>query len=138
MIFKIGTDTFNGQTNDIYMLVGNAVGDAETKQSKAGKAFSKVNVAAKRNPDSTTMFVSVTGFRGLAATVGSIRKGAAIFAIGKIDKRDYNGKTYYDMPAEYVGSAGGFVPMGSFKPAAQQANTGGFSEIAEADEELPF
>ena len=135
MITKIGTDSFNGQPYDVYLLVGNAVGDAEVKQSKAGKAFAKVSVAAKKNPDSTTMFVSVTGFRGLSATVGSITKGASVMAIGKLDKLEYNGKTYWDMSADYVSSAGGFA-LGGFKPAAKASN--GFNEIPEADEELPF
>ena len=135
MITKIGTDSFNGQNYDVYMLVGNAVSDAEIKQSKGGKAFGKVSVAAKKNPDSTTMFVTVTGFRGLSATVGSITKGAAIMAVGKLEKREYNGKTYWDMMADYVSSAGGFVPMGIFKPVAKPASE--FAEIHEV-EELPF
>lgn len=134
MITKIGTDSFNGTNYDVYMLVGNACGDAEIKQSNGGKAFAKVSVAAKKNPDSTTMFVSVTGFRGLSATVGSIKKGQAIMAIGKLDKREYNGKTYWDLVADYVGSAGGFA-MGGFKPVAKPASE--FAEIPEV-EELPF
>lgn len=135
MITKIGTDSFNGQAYDVYMLVGNATSDATEFKSKAGKAFCTVSVAAKKNPDSTTMYVTIKGFRGLSATVGSIKKGEAIMAVGKLDKREYNGKTYWDMPADFVATAGsGAMTTMSFKPVANN----GFTELPEADEELPF
>lgn len=137
MITKIGTDTFNGQAYDVYMLVGNATSDAELRQSKAGKSFGKVSVAAKKNPDSTTMYVNITGFRGLSATVGSIKKGEAIMAVGKLDKREYNGKTYWDLMADFVATAGsGAMTTMSFKPVAK-VEAPAFREIPEM-EELPF
>ena len=134
MITKIGTDSYNGQEYDVYMLVANATSDAEVKTTGNGKTFAKVNVAAKKNPDSTTMFVNIMGWRGLTATVGSIKKGQAIMAIGKLEKNEYNGKTYWNLTAEFVASAGGFF-SGSFKPVAK-ANT--FTEIPDVGEELPF
>lgn len=139
MINKIGKTRAKGEEYDVYFLTGNACSDAERKQTKAGKTFYKVNVAAQQNPDSTTMYVTVMGFAGLSATVGSFKKGEAVLAVGKLEKNDYNGKTYWNLIPEYVNSVGsGAMTNMSFKPVAQQANTGSFSEIAEADEELPF
>ena len=121
MIIKVGKSRAKGEEYDVYMLVGNATSDAETKQSKSGKAFSKVSVAAQQNPDSTTMFVSVMGFGGLNATIGSIKKGASVLAVGKLEKNEYNGKTYWSLTPEYAASAGGFF-SGSFKPIAKANN----------------
>ena len=135
MIIKIGKTRAKGEEYDVYMLVGKATGDAETKQSKAGKAFSKVSVAAQQNPDSTTMFVTVMGFGGLNATIGSIKKGGSVFAIGKLEKNEYNGKTYWSLTPEYAASAGGFF-SGSFKPIAKANNP--IVEITETEETLPF
>ena len=135
MIIKIGKTRSKGEEYDIYMLTGNATSDAETKQSKAGKAFSKVSVAAQQNPDSTTMFVTVMGFGGLNATIGSIKKGASVLAVGKLEKNDYNGKTYWNFTPEYAASAGGFF-SGSFTPVAKVS--GGFTEITDNEEVLPF
>ena len=134
MIIKVGKTRSKGEEYDIYMLTGNATSDAEIKQSKAGKAFSKVNVAAQQNPDSTTMFVTVMGFGGLSSTIGSIKKGGSGFAVGKLEKNEYNGKTYWNLTPEYAASAGGFF-SGSFKPVA---NNGGFTEITDDAESLPF
>ena len=135
ILVKVGTDIYNGQNVDIYMLQGTATGDAEVKQTKSGKAFAKVSVAAKKNPDSTTMFVSLVGFSGLCASVAGIKKGASVFAVGRLEKNEYNGKTYWNFTADYVDSAGGFV-MGGFKPVAKASNT--IVEITDTEEVLPF
>ena len=145
MIIKVGKSRAKGEEYDVYMLVGNATNDAETKQSKSGKAFSKVSVAAQQNPDSTTMFVSVMGFGGLNATIGSIKKGGSVFAIGKLEKNEYNGKTTWRAQPwgfrsiESIATGDYFVP--DDKPLPETHGTG-FAETNDTFDsqlaDLPF
>lgn len=138
MITKVGTNHFRGQTYDVYMLSGTAGRDAENKPVN-GKDHATVSVACVEQQDGTTMWVSVNGWRELASAVLGARKGSAVFAIGQLKPREYNGKTYYDLDAEFVsvcGVSGGAAQK--FTALESRIQAAGFADIAEEDGELPF
>lgn len=132
MIAKIGKNHYKGQAFDVYLLTGNAGRDAETKPIN-GKPHSVFSVAAQENQDSTTLWVNVNGWRNMYGPVAAVRKGDSVLAVGQLKKREYNGKTYYDLDAEYLsvaGSSGGAIPV-SDAPTE-------FAPIDEEDCDLPF
>lgn len=134
MITKIGTDYHNGNKLDIYLASGTAVKEGELKSTKNGKPLGTVSIAAGHRADSTTIFVTINGWRSNARTVSNISKGQNVLVIGPIREREYNGKKYLDMDADFCSTAGSFPAphMGGVNVAAED-----FEELPE-EEGLPF
>ena len=124
------------------LVVGKAIKDAEYKRvgSKDSPVVSfSLNVGKRQ--DTTTIFVNCKAWYGLAELSKNISKGDTVIVIGHTESREYNGKTYTDLTAEwlnivsadYVPSTGGEVsPSGKPYPKTVK-----FEETA-ADGDLPF
>ena len=75
-ILKIGTETFNETEHTVVLLTGRAIRDGE--DATVNKPCARVSVAAKQEPDGSTLFVTVKGWRDRYRDVLRIRKGDQI------------------------------------------------------------
>ena len=146
---KIGQDTYNDVTTPVYLMQGMATRDAEDKPVN-DVAHAVVGIAAAEDKDGNTVYVNLNGWRDNYGIVRRICKRDSVLAIGKLTTHEHNGRTYYDLNADFValngagfvGSVGADEPP-KFKPAGRPVDVGaddfdgGFSEIAD-DGELPF
>ena len=150
-MLKIGVSTYNDTPSPVYLMQGNATRDAEDKPVN-GKDHAVVGIAAAEDKNGNTVYVNLNGWRQLCHAVRGIRKGDSILAVGKLKKREYNGRDYYALDADFVcksgaglgaSEIGGMGELPDFTPAtggvsvsAEDFNDG-FTEIAD-DGELPF
>ena len=142
---KLGISHYDGNPRPIYLLCGNATADGEDKPIN-GKSHARVSVAAVRHADNSTTYITVNGWRDRAADILAVRKGESLLVIGPLKEREYNGKKYFDMDAEYISRSGvdGCIISGEYPTdygAASYAPDmgGGFTDLSEEDEgDLPF
>ena len=102
---KLGISHYNGKPLPIYLLSGNATSDGEDKPVN-GKSHARVSVAAVRHADDSTTYINVNGWRDRAADIIAVRTGESLLVIGPLKEREYNGKKYFDMDAEYISRSG--------------------------------
>ena len=136
---KLGM-TLSGNTMlPVYLVSGNAVRDGEAPPA-GSKRPAKVTVVAQNKEDGESVFIAINGWRDRAAYVMAVRKGDSILCIGPMKTREYNGKTYVDVDADFIVRSGvdGCMISGEYAPAyaAKQVDFADLS--AEDDEELPF
>ena len=141
MLTKLGSTFYNGEERPVYILQGTATQDGEWTPIN-GKDHGKVSVAALNHKDGSTTFVSVNGWRDIARDIASIRKRDSVLAIGVLKVREYNGKKYYDLDADYVSLSGVFSAGSNAPdiPASAAELPPADSEFAElpGDGVLPF
>lgn len=104
-----------------------------------------VGLAVGKKPDPEggerpiTVWCNLVAWHDLASILAAARKGDSVLAIGKLKSREYNGKTYTDLEAEYISVASVRTaaavpsPQASELPADDQ-----FTALNEDDGELPF
>lgn len=116
------------------MVCGGCSKDAELQiVGEKGSRKCSVGIAAgKRNEE--TVWVNVVAWHNLASILCAARKGDPVFVIGKLETREYNGKEYKDLVAEFVNVCS--VSAVAANPAPMPA--AGFEELADDDEVLPF
>lgn len=134
--------TRDGAEVETALVAGKATQDGERRTTSSGKAFAAVSVKAFGRRDGTAAFLTVRAWdsEGIAR-LSALRKGDPFLAVGRIDHRDYNGKTYTDLTADFVlVQKPGAAPADAL--AARVASAGeGFAMVdgQEAeDSELPF
>lgn len=128
-LYQIGNNYVNGEAKPVYLVCGNAVRNAEITDVN-GKTLGKVSVAAQSNPDGSTVFVTVNAWRGRSKALAAVNKMDTLLAIGVLKQREYNGKSYYDLDADFISvNATGGNPTPYI----------GAEDFADsADEDLPF
>jgi single-stranded DNA-binding protein len=139
MIRKLDTDT--------WIAVGNATKDAELKYvGEKQSAMTTFSLACGKRPDTTTIFANCKAWRGVAELASGISKGDAVCCVGKIEEREYNGKTYSTLVCEWLNVAkpvisAGKESLGSFLTRAASAGVDVHvldGELEESDDALPF
>ena len=118
------------------LIVGRAAKDGQIFTSKNGTVIGSVSVPAYNKTDGTTVWMTVKGFGSMGHVVASASKGDPIIAVGRVEARDYEGKTYIDFIAEWA-SVGAQRIDARTTAAPPMSNSGGFEEIQD-DGELPF
>lgn len=141
-LYKIGKSYYNGAERPIYLVQGNATRDGEWAPIN-GKDHGKVSVAAAQTEAGDTVYVTINGWREKAIDVADVRKMDSVLAIGTLKSRDYNGKKYYDLDADFIClsgvSGGGSVERGSNAPQYPSVEAApSFTELDEEPGELPF
>jgi single-stranded DNA-binding protein len=138
MIRKLDTDT--------WMAVGNATKDAELKYvGEKQSAMTTFSLACGKRPDESTIFANCKAWRGVAELAANIAKGDAVCCIGKIEEREYNGKTYSTLVCEWLNvakpvisagkeSRGNFLTRAASAGVDVRVDDGDLSD----DGELPF
>lgn len=104
-LMKIGTDHYNGNASHVYLLVGRAVRDAEDRPVN-GKDHAQVSIASHNDENGNTTFINVNGWRNSYPHVLAVCKGDTILACGPLKKREYNGKVYFDLDADFIARSG--------------------------------
>lgn len=134
----------DGKEQKTALVVGRATGDGEVKHTQSGKSVASVSVKAFGRKDGSAAFITVKTFNEKEISkVSSLRKGDSFLAAGRLDSREYNGKTYTDLLADFVATAGGQAsPMDVLadrvdKAFGENAGGGDFAEIGD-EGELPF
>ena len=122
------------------MVCGNATRDAELKTvGEKNTTVCKTGLAIGKHKDTTTIFVNVVAWRGLAHVLANVRKGDAVAVWGRMtEPREYNGKTYQDLQADWIGVASAGSASAPPPPAYKPQDTGAFTELPEDVPVLPF
>ena len=141
-MFVLGAKDFdrNGKESSTALFAGSAIKDSEFKTTRNGKELGEVSVKAYNRKDGTAAFLTVKGWGPLARQVASLSKGDRFLAAGRLESREYNGKTYTDLVADFIIPAGGEAKTGSFPlppGSAVDVPADDFSEL-ENPGELPF
>ena len=137
-LLKLCKQWYGDKSKDIYLLQGTAARDAEDAPV-GGKDHAKVSIAAVQNQDGTTVWVNLNGWRDRAADILNIRKGDSVFAIGAFSQREYNGKAYYDMDADFLSISGtGIVATPRYEAEAPELPPMEFPTLTDEDEKIPF
>ena len=98
MIRKLDSDT--------WICTGIATKDAELKcVGEKQSALCTFSLACGKRPDTTTIFANCKAWRGVAELAATIRKGDSVCCVGKIEEREYNGKTYSTLVCEWLNVA---------------------------------
>ena len=117
-------------------VIAKATCDGGMRITSSGKEVGSISVRAYGRKDGTAAFLTVKGWGHLARQLSVMVKGDRVIAAGRLESREYNGKTYTDLIADYVWPTekeSHFPIQGGVNvPAAD------FAEIGEEDGELPF
>lgn len=130
-----------------FMVCGYVARDAELKTTQTGKTMARWSVAVGKKDtadgNKETIWTSCQAWHDTAKLAGSIRKGDTVLCIGRIDKNEYNGKTYKNLVVEFFCKMGEAASTPA-QAASPQQNAGISAEddlsefVALDDGELPF
>jgi hypothetical protein len=88
---------------ELVVVVGTATKDAECKYVGDKKtAMTTFGVAVGKNASQQTIYANCKAWRRLAEYAAGIRKGDAVMAVGQIEEREYNGKTYKTLNCDWL------------------------------------
>lgn len=82
------------------MVIARAIKDGQRYVSKNGKDIGKTTVIPYNRQDGTALFLDIVAFGDDAYPVIESEKGDKIMAAGRIEEREYNGKTYLSLVAD--------------------------------------
>ncbi len=119
------------------MVIGNSTRDAEVSfVGEKQTPLTKFSLAIGKDKEDKGIFVECAAWQRLAYCACDIKKGDIVMAIGKIEEREYNEKTYKTLRVEWVDFKGKtqHVP-----PSPQMADvTPSIFGQEESEDELPF
>ena len=132
-----------GYKDGSVLIAGICIRDADfktvgAKQSRLCETAVRVGTCADpENPGkSTGILCNVKAWHDLASILATAKKGDSVCVIGKIDVREYNGKTYKDLVADWLNvasvSAAAQVPTAptaEFSPVEPEVDIGPESEL---------
>ena len=137
-MFIPGLPTYSkeGKKLQTGLIAGRAAKDGQIYATQSGKEVGSVSVPGYDKQDGTTAWLTVKGWGHWARLLANVRKGDSVFAIGRVESHDYEGKTYNDLVADYVSAstAGQATAQSAYSGPAPADN---FAEIQD-DGELPF
>ena len=131
-------------SNGMALVAGYAIKDAELKHVGAkNSALCECCLNVGKRKDTTTIFSNCKIWYENAYYAANIKKGDMVIAAGRLESREYNGKTYTDLICDYVD----FVPKpsegcnGEDEPVKSDGDIrsalAGDGELA-SDGDLPF
>ncbi len=116
------------------LIAGRAARDAEVQlvgTDRIPKA--KFSVLIGKDADGKGIFASVVAWRELAEYAAGIAKGVPVVIAGQTKTREYNGKTYTDLEAEWIDFKD---PLRPAERPVGEPDENGFQQVE--DDELPF
>lgn len=119
------------------MVIARTIKDGQRYVSKNGKDIGKTTVIPYNRQDGTALFLDIVAFGDDAYPVIESEKGDKIMAAGRIEEREYNGKTYLSLVADMFEnlSQKQFVAKpGTIDAQELQPCAGGDAE----DDDVPF
>lgn len=133
-------------TDGSVMVCGACGRDAEFSTVGANNSRKcTVSLAVGKRPgedgEQKAVWCNVVAWRDLASLLAPARKGDAVFVVGRLKSREYNGKTYTDLEAEFVSVASVHAAM-TFPGKAVEAQSAPdenlFQQLDDDDGDLPF
>ena len=94
--FKLG--------KNLYGVVGSISRNAELRNTQNGKTFAKFSVKAGKREDDSWVYVDCKAWGPLAGYCADLQKGDPFIGIGRIESREYEGKTYTDLMLDWCNS----------------------------------
>lgn len=94
----------NGNEVKTGLVIARATCDGDIRITSSGKEVGSISVRAYGRKDGTAAFLTVKGWGHLARQLSVMVKGDRVIAAGRLESREYNGKTYTDLIADYVWS----------------------------------
>ena len=130
-----------GKIGELTIVAGYASKDAELKHVGANDTpLCEFSLIVGKKPDGKGAFANCKAWRGLGEYASGIQKGDTVCVVGRTESREYNGKTYTDLIADWLnitGKGGTTAPV--ISPSGKPFPKGTtFSEIEDAEGELPF
>lgn len=116
-------------------IASGAVGSNKGIQStKTGKQYCTFSIAVAR-VENETQWANVKAWSNLALVADGLQKGECVLVTGRLEEREYNGKQYKDIIADYIGKA-----PDAFARPVEAGESGEYQAPATGDEdsELPF
>lgn len=92
-----------GKVGSGAIVAGKAIRDAECREVSNGVQKVTIAVSSGIKPDSP--IVNVVAWRDLAEVAKPIKKGDRVLAVGEVQTREYNGRTYSDLVADWLMTA---------------------------------
>lgn len=131
------------------LIWGEVSRDAQIVSTKNGGFFVKFSVCAGADKNGEKKYIDCKSFlKGVASYAKDLQRGDPILAVGRMESREYEGKTYWDLNLGFCISPSVVPDMGETAAAlAQTAKAAGeptadgpqFAEVEDDDEgELPF
>ena len=132
-----------GRVDSGYIASGSLSRDPEMKTTKTGKFVTEFSLIAGKKPDGTTRFVNCKAWGDLAQATAKLHQHDAVMVSGRLDSREYNGKTYSDLVCDWIGqSLGGGDNRSTSNSAPKHeppASGPSFTELSDdVSGELPF
>jgi len=124
-----------GKIGELTIVIGNATKDAEVKTVGEKKSLvASFGLAIGKRQDTTTIFANCKAWRHLATYASGIRKGDTVIVAGKFESREWEGKTYTDLTAEWLNVLPKIAMQDPFTQIADKAD-----EFDDSDSgQLPF
>ena len=121
------------------IVAGKAIKDAEYKiVGSKGSPVCSFSLNVGKRKDTTTIFVNCKAWYGLANYAQNIQKGDNVIVIGHTEEREYNGKTYTDLIAEWINFVGSDETSAEIAPSGKPYPATVKFEEAQTDGDLPF
>lgn len=123
------------------LVVGNCAKDAQLEHvGQNGKRVCKVGLSVgKRTPEGggepATVWANVVAWEKLAEVLSAAKKGDPVAVVGRLKSREYNGKTYTDVVAEWVDVCSPQTAPTANREAPQQMED---FPLLSGDDDLPF
>ena len=90
-------------SNGMAVVAGYAIKDAELKHvGSKNSALCEFCLNVGKRKDTTTIFANCKIWYENAHYAANIQKGDMVIAAGRLESREYNGKTYTDLVCDYV------------------------------------
>lgn len=128
-----------------FIICGFVARDSEMKTSQNGKTYTKWSVKVGEKPPAVegergeAIWTNCIAWHDMARLAGTIRKGDTVFAVGKIETSEYEGKTYKTLNCEYLSimERSAASPQNTQSAQASSQVPDGFEELID-DGEVPF
>ena len=138
-MFIKGITEYDRQGNEVKtgMVFGRATKDADHRRTNSGKDITTVSVKAYDRKDGSAAFLDIKCWGSLASVADGVMKGDPVMAAGRLSSREYNGKTYLDLTADF------FLPPPQPRPGTSRrfpavCRNPDFLQFSEEDGNLPF
>ena len=128
-------------TDGSILVCGNCGQDPEFKT--VGEKNSRkctVGLAVGKRQDESTIWCNVVAWHDLAEILAQARKRTPVLVVGHLRSREYQGKTYTDLEAEFVSVAAPPAPtvMGGKERPEFPKQDNDFMSLEDPDPDLPF
>ncbi len=131
------------------LVWGEVSRDAQIVSTKSGGYFVKFGICAGADKNGEKKYIDCKSFlKGVASYAKDLQRGDPILVVGRMERREYDGNTYWDLNLGFCISPNVVPDMGEAATAlAQTARAAGepeadgpqFAEVEDDDEgELPF